>query len=67
MWNEKYGTDDPTYTKQIQIMDMESRSVVIRGEGVGLWGSLWLVDANCNIWNGWAMESYSTAQGILCD
>ena len=25
------------------------------------------VDANCYIWNGWAMESYCTAQGNVCD
>ena len=24
-------------------------------------------DTNCCIWNGWAMGSYSTAQGNVCD
>ena len=56
-------------TKQKQIMDMESRLVVAgrEGEGVGWTGSLRLVDANCNIWNGWAMGSYCTAQETVCD
>ena len=26
-----------------------------------------LGDANCYIWNGWAMGSYCTAQGSVCD
>ena len=26
-----------------------------------------LVDANCYIWNGWAMGSYCTAQGTVYD
>ena len=30
-------------------------------------GSLWLVDANYNIWNGRAMRSFCTAQRTLCD
>ena len=25
------------------------------------------LDANCYIWNGWAMRSYCTAQRNLCD
>ena len=56
-------------TKQKQIVDMESRLVVTRGweEGVGWMRSLGLVDTNCNIWNGWAMGSYSTAQGTVSD
>ena len=28
-------------------------------------GSLGLVDANCNIWDGWAVGSYCTAQGTV--
>ena len=50
-------------------MSMESRLVVARerGEGVGQTGSLGLVDANCYIWNGWAMESYCIAQGTVYD
>lgn len=30
-------------------------------------GSLWLVDANCNTWNGWAMGFCCTAQGTVYD
>ena len=31
-------------------------------------GHLWgLRDANCYIWNGWAMGPYCTAQGNVCD
>ena len=46
-------------TKQKQIMDMTGKLVVAGGGGGGSgWtGSLELVDANCYIWNGWAMES----------
>ena len=35
--------------------------------GSGMDGSLGLVDANSNIWNGWALRSYCTAQGTVCD
>ena len=37
--NLKYGTNDPSI-KQKQIVDMESRLVVAKGEGVGWMGSL---------------------------
>ena len=30
-------------------------------------GHLGLGDANCYIWNGWAMGPYCTAQGTVCD
>ena len=53
-------------TKQKQITDMEYKLLVPEERGRGLrWiGSLGLVDANCNIWIGWAMGSYCTAQGL---
>ena len=56
-------------TKQKWITDIESRLVVLRGgsERVGWMGSWGLVDANCNFWNGWAIGSYYTAQGTVCD
>ena len=54
-------------TKQKQFVDMESRLIVVMGERVEWMGSLGLVDANCNIWNGWAMGSYSIAQGTVCN
>ena len=40
--------------KQIQIMDMESRFVVAKGEGEGAgWiENLGLIDADCCLWNG---------------
>ena len=57
------------FTKQKQITAKESRLTVARvgqgggeGEGVGWIGSFGLVDANCYIWNGWAMGSYCIAQ-----
>ena len=37
------------------------------GEGVEWTGSLGFIDANYCIWSGWAMESYCTAQGTMCD
>lgn len=56
-------------TKQKQIMEMENRLVIARGQGggSGLNGDLGLVDANCNAWNGWAMECYCTAQSTVYD
>ena len=38
-----------------------------RGEGVEGTGSLGFWDANCYIWNRWAMGPYCTAQGTVCD
>ena len=38
-----------------------------RGEAVGWAGSSGLVDANCSIWNGWTMGSYSTVQETVHD
>ena len=36
--------------------------------GVGWMGILGVfLDSNCYIWNGWAMGSYCTAQGNVCD
>ena len=50
-------------------MAMEKRLLFARGsrEGVGWTGSLGLVHANCYIWNGHAMGSYCTEQGIIND
>ena len=30
-------------------------------------GTLGLVNTNCNTWHEWAMGSYCTAQGTVCD
>ena len=57
-------------SEQKQIKAKESRLVVAKGEGgrSGMDGKFGrLVDANCYIWNGWAMWSYCTAQETLCD
>ena len=56
-------------TKQKQITELESRLVVARGrwEGVEWTGNLELMEPNYNIWNRWAMRSYCTAQGTVCD
>jgi len=56
--------------KQTQIMAKESRFRVPKGKGRGSgmdghFGGLG--DANCYIWNGWAMGPYCTAQGNMCD
>ena len=72
MWSLKYGTNDLP-TKQKQIMDMEDRIVVAKGEveGVGWIGSLGLADVNCCIWSRWEMGSCCIAQGtihlVTCD
>ena len=68
LWNLKYGTNDHIH-KQKQIMAKENRPVFAgrRGDKVGCIGSLGLVDANCYIWNEWAMESYCKAQRTLYD
>ena len=50
-------------TKKKQITAKEGRLLVPRGRG----GSFGSGDANCYIWNGWAMGSYCTAQGTVCD
>ena len=57
------------FTKQKQITARKSRLLVPRGKAgrVGWMGSLGVLDANCNIWNGWAMGPYGTAQGTVCD
>ena len=48
-------------TKQKQIMDMEIRLVVSSRMGM----DRQFGDANCYIWNGWAMGPYCT-HGKLC-
>ena len=50
-------------------MAKESRLVVpgAWAGGVEWTGSSGFLDANSYIWNGWAMGSYCTAQGIVCD
>ena len=34
---------------------------------VMLFESSGFLDANCYIWNGWAMDAYCTAQGTVCN
>ena len=50
IWNLTCGTDEPIYRKKKKknLMDLEKRLVVAKGEAVGVgWiGSWWLVDAN---------------------
>ena len=55
--------------KQKQIMAEKSRlGVGGKGGGSGMDGHFGgLGDANYYIWNGWAMGSYCTAQGNVCD
>ena len=42
-----------------KIMGLENRLVIAKGEGkrVGWMGSLGLIDADCCLWNGFAMRS----------
>ena len=56
--------------KQKQIMAKKSRLEIPKGEGggSGMNGHLGGFGvANYYIWNGWAMGSYCTAQGNVCD
>ena len=48
MWNLKYGTDEPMGQNRNRLADIENDLWLPRGsgEGVGLMGSLGLVDAN---------------------
>ena len=52
-----------------KIMDLQNRLVVVKedgkGEGVGLLGSLELIDINYCLWNGLAMGSCSVALGTV--
>ena len=52
MWNLKYGTNEPIYTTEFRLTDIENTLVVAKGEGVGWTSSLWLVYANYYIYNG---------------
>ena len=56
----KYGTNEPIYR---QIMAMETRLVVAKGEreGAGWIGNLGLIDADYCLWNGLAMRSCCVA------
>ena len=59
-----------TNKKQKQIMGKKSRLGVPKGEmgGNGMDRDLGgFLDANCYIWNGWAMGAYCTAQGTVYD
>ena len=66
MWNLKYGKNDPIY-KTETVHDQGSRLAVSSREGVERTESLGLVDANWYTGNGWAMDSYFTAQGTVYD
>ena len=50
-----------------KIMDLENTLVVAKGEGegVGWTGSLGLIDAECCLWDGLAIESYCVALGSI--
>ena len=68
MWNLKYGKNDPVYkTDRSWPWRADLWLPVGRREGVGWMGSLRLVDANCYIWDEWAMGSYCTAQRTVYD
>ena len=71
LWNLKYGTDDPTYKTAIDHSQGEQTAGSQRGGGTGegeAWmGSSEFSDANCYVWNGWAMGPYCMAQGTVCD
>ena len=67
MWNLKYGTKDPIY--QTETDHGHGVQTCCRGKvgGNGIDKEFGFGDANCYIWNGWAMKSYSTAQGTVHD
>ena len=70
LWNLKYGTDDPIYkTETNHSSEEQTCDSQGRGERVGWMGSSRFWDANCYIWNGWAVGPYSIAQGTktVCD
>ena len=46
-----------------EIMDMENRLVVAKGEGVGYTGNLGLIDENYCLWNRKAMRWCCTEPG----
>ena len=52
-----------------KLVDLENRLVVAKWEveGVGWTGSLWLINANCCLWNGWAIRSCCIAQGTMAN
>ena len=54
MWDLNYGTNESYLQHRNRLTDTEKRWVVAKGGGeeVGWTGSLGLVDANNNIWNG---------------
>ena len=62
------GTNDPIYKIETDHSQGE-QTCGWQGEGVGVgWmRSLGLVDANYYIWNQWALASYCTAQGTVCN
>ena len=66
IWSLKYGTADYIYKTETDYGHKE-QTQGCQGEGVGWMESLGLVDANCYIWSGWAMEPYCTAEKIVCD
>ena len=46
-------------------MDLKNRLVVAKGEGVGWFGSVGLIDADCCLWNELAMRSCCVALGTM--
>ena len=65
----KYGTDDPIYKTETDHSQGQQTCGSQQGEkrawdGQAVWG---FFDANCYIWNGWAMRPYCTARETVCD
>ena len=58
-----YGTNEPFHRKEI--MDLENRLVVAKGEGVGWTGGLGLIDAIYCLSNGKAIRSCCIALGTI--
>ena len=73
LWKLKYGTDDPIQKKKKETETDHGQE----DQTWGSWGKRGLsgmdghlrgfLDADCCIWNGWAVEPYCTAQGNVCD
>ena len=67
IWNLIYGTKEPFHRKEI--MDLENRLVVAKGEaeGLGGTGSLGEIDAECCLQDGLAMGSCCVALGTMME
>ena len=68
MWDLKYGTDNALFkTETDHGQGEQTCGFHWRRGGVGWMENLMLVNANCYIWNEWAVGSYCTAERTMYD